>query len=78
MGQSITINQKADTGVLAHLCEILDCFSQEHVELGVREIARLSGLSTSTTGRLLLAMKERGILQQNPEAKTYSLGIRST
>ena len=76
MGQSETIKQKADTGVLAHVCEILDCFSQDHAELGVREIARITGLSTSTTGRLLLAMKERGILQQNSEAKTYSLGIR--
>jgi IclR family transcriptional regulator, KDG regulon repressor len=76
MGQFEKNIQKADTGVLAHICEILDCFSQEHVELGVREIARLSGISTSTTGRLLLALKERGILQQNPEMKTYSLGIR--
>lgn len=63
-------------GVLAHLCEILDCFSQERTDLGVRELARLSGLSTSTAGRLLQEMKEQNILQQNPETKTYSMGIR--
>jgi IclR family transcriptional regulator, KDG regulon repressor len=68
--------QPSEKGVLAHICEILDCFSQDHIELGVRELARLTNLSTSTVGRLLLDMKERGILRQNPETKNYSLGIR--
>ena len=63
-------------GVLAHVCEILDCFTQERTDLGVRELARLTGLSTSTTGRLLQEMKERGILRQNLETKTYTMGIR--
>lgn len=63
-------------GVLAHVCEILDCFTKERTDLGVREIARLTSLPTSTTGRLLVEMKERGILQQNPDSKTYSVGIR--
>jgi DNA-binding IclR family transcriptional regulator len=63
-------------GVLAHVCEILDCFTQERTDLGVRELSRLTGLSSSTTGRLLQEMKERGVLQQNVETKTYSMGIR--
>lgn len=63
-------------GVLAHVCEILDCFTQERTDLGVRELSRLTGLSSSTTGRLLQEMKERGVLQQNLETKTYSMGIR--
>ena len=63
-------------GVLAHVCEILDCFSQERTELGVRELARLTGLPTSTAGRLLHEMMEHGILQQNPDTRTYTLGIR--
>ncbi len=63
-------------GVLAHVCEILDCFTQERTDLGVRELARMTGLSTSTTGRLLQEMKERGVLRQNLETKTYSMGIR--
>ena len=67
---------KSNKGVLAHVCEILDCFTQERTDLGVRELARLTGLSTSTTGRLLQEMKERGILQQNADTKTYSMGIR--
>jgi DNA-binding IclR family transcriptional regulator len=55
---------------------VLDCFSQEQIELGVREIARMVNLSTSATGRLLSAMRELGILSQNPETRAYSMGAR--
>ncbi len=72
----MTNQGNSDKGVLAHICAILDCFSQERTDLGVRELARLTGLPSSTAGRLLQEMKGRGILQQNPETKTYSMGIR--
>jgi IclR family transcriptional regulator, KDG regulon repressor len=55
---------------------ILDCFTQENTELGVREIARLVDLSSSATGRLLAAMKESGILSQDPHTRAYSMGAR--
>lgn len=55
---------------------VLDCFSQERTELGVREIARMVNLSTSATGRLLSALKELGILSQNPDTRAYSMGAR--
>jgi DNA-binding IclR family transcriptional regulator len=55
---------------------VLDCFTQEHTELGVREIARMLGVSSSATGRLLASMKELGILSQNPESRAYSMGSR--
>ena len=53
---------------------LLDCFTQDSPDLGVREIARMVNLSSSTTGRLLAAMKEAGILSQNPKTRTYLLG----
>jgi IclR family transcriptional regulator, KDG regulon repressor len=53
---------------------LLDCFTQEQPELGVREIARKVGLSSSTAGRLLVHLKELGILSQNPSTQAYSLG----
>ena len=59
---------------LQRMVAILDCFSYERPELGVREIARIINFSSSTTGRLLQAMKELGVLQQNPGNQTYSLG----
>jgi DNA-binding IclR family transcriptional regulator len=59
---------------LSRAVEILDCFSLEHPELGVREIARMTHLSSSTAGRLLAALKETGILSQNPGTRAYMLG----
>ena len=59
---------------LQRIVAILDSFTYERPELGVREIARMIDFSSSTTGRLLQAMKEIGLLQQNPINQTYSLG----
>lgn len=64
-------NEKSKS--LQRIVAILDCFTYERPELGVREIARLIGFSSSTTGRLLQAMKEIGLLQQNPTTQAYSL-----
>ncbi len=54
--------------------QILDCYTLDRYELGVREIARLTGLSTSVCGRLMAALKDQGILNQNEVSKTYSIG----
>ncbi len=61
---------------LTRATAILDCFTQENTELGVREIARMVDLSSSATGRLLAAMKDLGILNQNPDTRAYSMGAR--
>jgi IclR family KDG regulon transcriptional repressor len=55
---------------------ILECFTQERPILGVREVSRLVCVPTSAAGRLMTAMKELGILSQNPTTKTYSIGPR--
>ncbi len=64
------------SSVLQHIVAILDCFSPDHPELGVREVARLANLSTSTAGRLMAEMKGIGILQQNAATRGYALGSR--
>lgn len=61
---------------LSRVVKILDCFSPERGELGVREVARLIKLSTSATGRLMMALRELGILNQNQATKVYSMGSR--
>lgn len=58
---------------LARAVQLMDCFTREQPYLGVREAARLTGLSSSTTGRMLLSLKDLGLLVQNPESKQYSL-----
>jgi DNA-binding IclR family transcriptional regulator len=66
----------APSSMLAHIVAILDCFSTDRTELGVREVARQADLTTSTAGRLMADMKELGILQQNSATRTYSLGAK--
>ena len=61
---------------LSRAIAVLDCFTHEGTELGVREVARKVNLSSSATGRLLSALKELGILSQNPETRTYSMGAK--
>ena len=61
---------------LSRAIAVLDCFTQEQTELGVREIARMVNLSSSVAGRLLAGLKEMGILSQNPETRAYSMGPR--
>ena len=53
---------------------ILNCFTLEQPELGVREISRKIGLSASTTGRIMSGLKDMGFLSQNSETRTYALG----
>lgn len=67
-------NEKAQS--LHRSVQILDCFSQEHPELGVREVARMLNVSSSATGRLMQAMREMGLLHQNSTTRAYSLGTR--
>jgi IclR family KDG regulon transcriptional repressor len=59
-----------------HVVALLDCFTPQQPELGVREAARLLNLSSSAAGRLLQAMKEAGVLTQNPSNRSYRLGGR--
>ena len=62
--------------MLNHALTLLDCFSLQQPEIGVREAARLTGLSTSTAGRLMAALKESGVLMQNPATRSYHLGTK--
>ena len=55
---------------------LLDCFSVQQPELGVREAARLLGISSSASGRLLAALRNEGVVIQYPESRSYSLGGR--
>lgn len=62
--------------VFSHFVAIMDCFTSATPELGVREVARASGLTPSTAGRLMAALRDTGLLQQNPVTRSYSLGSR--
>lgn len=58
---------------LTRAVQLMDCFTHAHPQLGVREAARLTGMSSSTVGRLLASLKELGLLVQDSETHQYSL-----
>jgi DNA-binding IclR family transcriptional regulator len=68
-------NEKVQT--IDRLIQIMDCFTIDQNDLGVREVARLTGLSPSACGRLMMALKNQGLLFQNPESRSYSVGPKS-
>lgn len=68
-----------DTGrnnSLEKVVRILECFTREDPELGVREVARRLNMPSSVAGRMMMNMKSLGMLTQNPTTKGYSLGSR--
>ena len=63
------------TGVQAvdRAVAILRCFDARRPDLGISEIARMTGLSTSTTHRLLVAMQSNRLVRQTADRR-YGLG----
>ena len=61
---------------LERALDILDCFSFQRKELGLSEIAEITGLNMTTAKRLISNLASRGYLQQIPDSKRYQLGIR--
>lgn len=68
--------KSAEHQYINRIFSLLDCFTTEKPELGVREAARMMNLSPSSCGRLLSELRDEGILIQNSETRTYSLGGR--
>jgi IclR family acetate operon transcriptional repressor len=52
---------------------ILRCFDAHKTDLGISDLARATGLSTSTVHRLLLAMQENGLVRQTADRR-YAIG----
>jgi DNA-binding IclR family transcriptional regulator len=61
---------------LERALDILDCFSFQKRELSLSEVVYLTGLNKTTAKRLISNLTARGYLQQDPQSKTYQLGMR--
>jgi DNA-binding IclR family transcriptional regulator len=59
---------------LSRAIAILDCFTVENPQLGVREIARKIDMSVSTVGRLLASLNALGLLSQDSSSRLYRMG----
>lgn len=66
--------RSSDVRSLDRAVAILNVFTRERRELGVSAIAQLTGLTTSTTHRLLGSLVAHGLVQQVSDSKRYSLG----
>jgi DNA-binding IclR family transcriptional regulator len=61
------------SSTLTHAIALMDCFSKDEPYLGVREVARMTGIPSSTVGRTLASLRELGLLVQDPETRQYAL-----
>ncbi|MES0826875.1 IclR family transcriptional regulator [Ruegeria sp. SCP11] len=61
-------------GTALKALKMLDLFSSSQPEIGLSHIARLSGSNKATTLRHLRALEEFGLIEQNPQTKSYSIG----
>ncbi len=57
--------------------QILDCFTLDQYVLGVREVARISGLPVSVCGRLMSALRDWGMLNQDARTREYAIGPKA-
>lgn len=55
---------------------LLDVFDSQNPELGITELARLTGLPKSTVAGLVYTLAHRGYLIQDSETRKYRLGLR--
>ncbi|GLT11455.1 IclR family transcriptional regulator [Sulfitobacter porphyrae] len=54
--------------------ELLRQFSLERLEIGLNELARMTGEDKAVVRRLLISLTNSGFIEQNPENRKYFLG----
>lgn len=59
---------------ISKVCRVLGEFRQRP-SLGVTDLARRTGLLPSDVHRILSSLKHCGFVEQNPQTKTYRLGV---
>lgn len=61
---------------VAKAVAILRAFSRDRSELGVSELSRMLGINKTVVQKLVLYLKQEGLLRQNPATRKYCLGPR--
>lgn len=61
-------------GTVGKALDLLDLFTRQRAQVGLSEMARLSGLNKATCHRLLTEMESRGLVEQVGPAREYRLG----
>ncbi len=65
------------SGIVAvyKIAQILRAFTPDSPEIGARELAKKIGMPKSTVHRYLVALKEEGLVEINPDTNRYHLGL---
>ena len=61
-------------GTITKALELLNEFSPSRAEIGLVEMARLTGRDKATVHRHLTELEANGFLEQNPSTRAYRLG----
>lgn len=61
-------------GTVGKALDLLDLFTRQRPQVGLSDLARLSGLNKATCHRLLSEMESRGLVEQVGPAREYRLG----
>lgn len=61
-------------GTVGKALDLLDLFTRGEPQLGLSQLARVSGLNKATCHRLLTELESRGLLEQTGPAREYRLG----
>lgn len=61
-------------GTVGKALDLLDLFTRQRAQVGLSELARLSGLNKATCHRLLTEMESRSLVEQVGPAREYRLG----
>jgi DNA-binding IclR family transcriptional regulator len=64
----------ASMSTVVKALSLLDHFDASAPEIGLVDMARLSGLDKATTRRLLVALSVKGLIEQDPLTRRYRLG----
>jgi IclR family pca regulon transcriptional regulator len=76
-GWVLTVRDPRHSQSLERGLAILTCFTNERPVLGIKDIAGLLGMSTSTTHRYVITLVALGYLEQGVDRR-YRLGLRVT
>jgi len=72
---TITSN-RPQNGSLVKAFALLEFFSNQKKQWGVRELSRHIGANESTTYRMMATLESLDILYKNPETEKYALGLK--
>jgi DNA-binding IclR family transcriptional regulator len=65
------------SGTINKALKILDIFLAQDAEIGLTEVAALSGYNTATVHRILLTLVKDGLICQEKKNGKYSLGVKT-